>query len=125
MKKIAILLILTVITLTSYSQSIPKVAIPLSNDSLTGLQKERAITNVLIGFSLNSNGEIDSTSQTINIYYKDFVKGANGEAINSLTKSGVFILKQGTNSFADWFSVFNENFINKLTDDLNLYKDSL
>ncbi len=125
MKKITFLLIIMIMSIITSAQSIPPVSINLDNDSVTGLIQKREINQVLINFSLKANGELDTNSQSIIIYVKDVVLGANGDAIPNLTQSKNIFLKKGTQDFNNWFSVFNENFINRLTQDLTNYKDSL
>ena len=100
------------------NESIRKIEIPLSNDPLTNLQRKAVISEFYIGFGLSNSGEMRISGQFINIYYQVLTLDLFGDPLPDQSIKEEISIKQGTEDFDNWYSVFDVEFISKLTTEL-------
>ena len=105
--------------------SINKIEIELSRDSLTNLQRKAIVSEFYVGWAVNQSGQIDTSGQFIYIYCNVVILDTKGNIIPSMTQRKTIQIKQGTTEFDNWFSMFDNNFKIAVTNEMNEHKDML
>jgi len=98
---------------------ITPIIIDLGKDSLTGLPQQMIISDFYINFATNGSA-LDSTAQSINLYYYIVTYDLKGRPFAS--KKDAFIVRQGTPLFHQWLSMFDKSFKQSLLNTIQANK---
>ena len=101
-------IILLIATSFVNAQSLQPIQRDVPNDSLTNLPQKYQIADYYLTFGINpSTGTIDSTSQSIHIYYYLIKYDVNGNPYK-LSNKYVKVIRQGTPEFVEWYETFGQ-----------------